>query len=115
MAESSASDSHLPGLTIDTVADLTNASYSDIEYGHVTLGRENQAGKEIIEGGRITARNQHFLTLRSGDSERDIDISKDWTLHRWNPIRSSIERDEILDEWDIDPDDNQPTENRSLF
>lgn len=84
---------------IETTTDLLRAPFEEVEYGRVHLSSKSDRGDRSLEGGRVINRTETIITVKLRGHTHDIDLSEDWTLTEWCPIRSPIERQQIEQEW----------------
>lgn len=84
---------------IRTTDELLHADFSDIELAEVKL--EKPYPGHIVSGRILDRWNNSDLRLRRNGHEHEVTVASEWSLVRFQPIRSSIEKQMIRNEWGI--------------
>jgi len=85
---------------VSNVTDLVKAPYEEVEYGRAVLVALKQNGAKEKHSGRVIQRNYPFVTLRRGTYTVEINLEDmNWNLDDWMPIRSSVEKLQIEQEY----------------
>lgn len=84
---------------IRTTDELLHADFDDIELAEVKLEKPDSG--HIVSGRILDRWNNSDLRLRRNGHEHEVTVASEWSLVRFQPVRSPIEKQMIRNEWGL--------------
>lgn len=84
---------------IQTTDELLHADFERVEFAEVKLEKPDPG--HYVSGRILDRWNNSDLKLRRNGHTHEVAIASEWSLIRYQPVRSSIEKQMIRDEWNL--------------